>query len=55
MKALIEKYYSWIFAQDDDKEVPYLGKVFLFFFTLALSGLLVFLLVRDIVRNVQAL
>ncbi|HYG37821.1 MAG TPA: hypothetical protein VD908_04345 [Cytophagales bacterium] len=56
MKRIIEKFYGFIFAEKDDKEateVPYANKVFMFYFTIIVTAVVLFLIIADIVKNIE--
>ena len=56
MKKLIEKFYSLIFEDKEDtekEEVPYANKVFMFYFSLIVSIVVLILIIGDIVKNIQ--
>lgn len=54
MKAFIEKFYDKIFADEErEEEVPYANKKFMFYFTIILSTIVLVLIVKDIVENIQ--
>ncbi len=56
MKRVIEKFYGWIFEdkdQPDAEPVPYANKVFMFYFTIIVSAVALFLVVQDILKNIE--
>ncbi len=54
MKKIIEKFYAFIFADKEDEEpVPYSNKVFMFYFSIIITSVVLFLIVEDILRNIE--
>ena len=55
MKKIITKFYSLIFEdkENQEEEVPYANKVFMFYFSIIVSLIVIILIVNDIVKNIQ--
>ncbi|MBK6263419.1 hypothetical protein JKA74_00115 [Marivirga sp. S37H4] len=54
MRAIIEKFYDKLFAdKEDSEEVPYANKKFMFWFSLISFAIVLFFIIKDVVRNIQ--
>jgi hypothetical protein len=56
MKKLIEKFYSLIFEDKEEEpkeEVPYANKVFMFYFSIIVSLVVLILIIGDIIKNIE--
>lgn len=54
MKRLIEKYYNKLFRDaDQTEEVPYGNKQFFFWFSLISFGIVLFFIIKDIIKNIE--
>jgi hypothetical protein len=55
MKKIITKFYSLIFEdkENQEEEVPYANKVFMFYFSIIVSLVVIILIVNDIIKNIQ--
>lgn len=53
MQRLIEKFYALLFLDEtSQEEVPYANKAFMFYFSFITTLVVVFLIVKDILKNV---
>lgn len=56
MKAVIEKFYDRLFAdKENPEEVPYANKRFMFWFSLASFAIVLFFIIKDVVKNIQSI
>ncbi|WKK77798.2 hypothetical protein QYS49_12325 [Marivirga salinae] len=54
MRKTIEKFYGWLFAdKENDEEVPYANKRFMFWFSIISFAIVLFFIVKDVVKNIQ--
>ena len=54
MKRLVEKFYNKLFSDaDQTEEVPYANKQFIFWFSLFSFGIVLFFIIKDIIKNIE--
>jgi len=54
MRKTIEKFYGWLFAdKENDEEVPYANKRFMFWFSIISFAVVLFFIIKDVVKNIQ--
>tara|TARA_R100000152_G_C6754661_1_gene178370 strand:+ start:1084 stop:1260 length:177 start_codon:yes stop_codon:yes gene_type:complete len=54
MRKTIEKFYGWLFAdKENDGEVPYANKRFMFWFSIISFAVVLFFIIKDVVKNIQ--
>ncbi len=50
MKRIIDKFYTFIYGDDNDRSYP--DKVFLFYLTIIISTVILFIIVKGILVNI---
>ncbi|MGM0580440.1 MAG: hypothetical protein ACQETL_07160 [Bacteroidota bacterium] len=54
MRKTIEKFYGWLFADKErEEEVPYANKRFMFWFSIISFAIVLFFIIKDVVKNIQ--
>lgn len=54
MRKTIEKFYNWLFAdKKSEEDVPYANKRFMFWFSIISFAIVLFFIVKDVVKNIQ--
>lgn len=54
MRKTIEKFYDWLFAEKESgEEVPYANKRFMFWFSIISFAVVLFFIIKDVVKNIQ--
>ncbi len=54
MRPIIEKFYGWIFSdKESEEEVPFANKKFMFWFSIISFAIVLFFIIRDVVKNIQ--
>ncbi|WKV10690.1 hypothetical protein [Marivirga harenae] len=54
MRKTIEKFYDWLFAnKENDEVVPFANKRFMFWFSIISFAVVLFFIIKDVVRNIQ--
>lgn len=56
MKRIIERFYALIFEDKENpnsEPTPYANKAFMFYFSLIITMIVLFLIISDIIKNIQ--
>ncbi len=54
MRPIIEKFYNALFAdKETEEEVPYANKKFMFWFSIISFSVVLFFIIKDVVKNIQ--
>ncbi|MDN5199762.1 hypothetical protein QQ008_00270 [Fulvivirgaceae bacterium BMA10] len=53
IRRLIEGFYDKVFSSSKEEEVPYANKVFMFIFSIATFTFIIFIAVKDILKNLD--
>ena len=54
MRPLTEKFYHCLFADtENSEEIPYSNKKFMFWFSLISFSVVLFFIIKDVVKNIQ--
>lgn len=54
MRKTVEKFYGWLFAdKESDEAVPYANKRFMFWFSIISFAIVLFFIIKDVVKNIQ--
>ncbi|MDN4164335.1 hypothetical protein QWY31_02415 [Cytophagales bacterium LB-30] len=57
LQGIIEKFYAKVFEDPETKDtepVPYANKRFMFWFSLVLFAVVLALIIKDIIHNIQS-
>ena len=56
MRNIIEKFYDSLFGEKaNPEEVPYANKKFMFWFSLASFAIVLFFIIKDVIKNIQSI